>query len=362
MRPVLSLVLVLLVFALPVYSQPAKSGSGPLKVGFICGGPIADLGWNYSHNQGRLYLESKLPNQVKTTVVENVPETGEVERVLEKMIAQGYGLFFLTTYGYFEPTLRVANRHPDVIFMQLGRNESTKNLGTYYDLLHEPLYVAGTVAGRMTKTNKLGFVGGHPVPPVLQSINAFTIGARSVNPKAVTKVIWTNSWNDPPSEAEATKGLAETGVDVVTYATSNQSAILKTAESSGIKAVGVFADARQFAQKGWLTGACLEWGPFYVKVVQSVLNHTWKAETQKCGIKEGCYKLCEFGPAVPVDVSKQAKALEQDLKSQKIVIFQGPLKDRDGKVRLAAGQKADMKWLANMDFLVEGVQGSLTKK
>jgi len=352
----------LLVLALPVYAQPATPNSGPLKVGFICGGPTADSGWNSSHNQGRLYLDAKMRDRVKTTVVENVPETGEVERVLEKMIAQGYRLFFLTTYGYFEPVLRVAGRHPDVIFMQLGRNESTKNLGTYYDLLYEPLYVAGTVAGRMTKTNKLGFVGGHPVPPVLQSINAFTIGARSVNPKAVTKVIWTNSWNDPLSEAEATKGLAETGVDVITYATGNQSAILKTAESNGMLAIGVFADARQFAPKGWLTGACLDWGPFYLKVVQSVLDHTWKAETQVCDMKQGCYKLCAFGPAVPPNLSKQAKALEQDVRSQKVVIFQGPLKDRDGKLRLAAGQKADMKWLANMDFLVNGVQASFTKK
>jgi basic membrane lipoprotein Med (substrate-binding protein (PBP1-ABC) superfamily) len=204
--------------------------------------------------------------------------------------------------------------------MQLGRAESTKNVGTYYDLLYQPLYVAGTVAGRMTKTNKLGFVAGHPVPPVLQSINAFTIGARSVNPKAVTKVIWTNSWNDPLAEAEATKGLGEAGVDVVTYATGNDSAILKTADSNKMLSIGVFADARNLAPKGWLTGACLDWGPFYLKVAQSVLDHTWKSGTEICGMEEGCYKLCAFGDVVPPAVSKEARELEQNVKGRYEVV------------------------------------------
>jgi len=178
----------------------------------------------------------------------------------------------------------------------------------------------------------------------------------------VTKVIWTNSWNDPLSEAEATNGLAETGVDVVTYATSNQSAILKTADSKAMYSIGVFADAHQLAPKGWLTGACLDWGPFYVKVAQSVLDHTWKPGTQVCGMKEGCYRLCAFSNVVPPATIKQARELEEKVKSEKVIIFKGPLKDREGKERLAAGQKADLMWLANMDFLVNGVEGTLAKK
>jgi basic membrane lipoprotein Med (substrate-binding protein (PBP1-ABC) superfamily) len=181
----------------------AADQTHPLKIGFVCVGPVNDYGWNQAHNQARLYLEKQLPGQVQTTLAEKISEGSEAERVMERMIAQGNRLIFSTSYGYMEPMLRVAARHPDIIFMQMNRLQTTKNVGTYSQMQYQPMYLAGMVAGHMTKTNKLGFVSAHPVPPMVQSINSFTLGARSVNPKAQTRVVWTNSWSDQMLEAEA---------------------------------------------------------------------------------------------------------------------------------------------------------------
>jgi basic membrane protein A len=342
-------------------ASAAQSDAGTFKVGFVCSGALSDRGWNYAQKLGADYLETKMPN-VKAILAENIPESAESERVLEKMIAQGCKLVFTTSYGFLDPALRVAARHPDVVFMQINRDITAKNLGTYFSWQYQPLYIAGVVAGHMTKTNKLGFIASHPVPVLLQAINAFTMGARSVNPKAVAKVVWINSWSDPPAEVEAFKGLAESGVDVVANYQDNQTAILRTAEGLGIYAVGCWSDAHDLAPKEWLTGGCLDWGPLYVKITKSVMDHTWKSCSFTCGMEGGYIKLSSIGSAVPPTVKKEALALEQDMKSGKFAIYKGPLKDREGRERLRAGQKADMKWLASVDFFVDGVEGSLPKK
>lgn len=338
-----------------------QSNAETLKVGFLCVGPINDWGWNYAHNQGRLYLESKMPN-VKTTFAEKIPESAEAERVLEKMIAQGNKLIFTTSYGFLEPALRVAARHPEVTFMQVNRFETAKNLGTYFSQQYQPLYISGTVAGSMTKSNKIGFIAAHPVPPILQVINAFTLGARLVNPKVVTKVVWINSWSDPPTEAEAIRGLVESGVDVVAHIQDNQNTIMKTAEGLGVYSVGCYSDAHELAPKGWLTGPCLDWGPLYVQIAKSVIDHTWKSESLIKGMEGGYIKLATIGKAVPPDVKKRALTLEQDIIAGKVAVFQPPVKDRDGKERLPVGQKPSIKWLSNMDFFVAGVEGALPKR
>lgn len=356
----LAVLLVLTLLAQPM-AISADANAGTFKVGFLCVGSINDTGWNGAHNKGRLYLESKLPN-VKTTFAERIPENAEAERVLEKMVAQGNKLIFTTSYGFLEPALRVAARHPEVTFMQVNRFDTAKNLGTYFSHQYQPLYLAGVVAGRMTKTNKLGFLGAHPVPPLLQEANAFTLGARSVNPKVVTKVIWIGSWTDPPTEAEAIKGLVESGADVIGHVQDNQNTILKTAEDLGVYSVGCYNDAHELAPKGWLTGACLDWGPFYVRITKSVMDHTWKSGCITAGMEGGYIKLATFGNAVPAKVKKEVTDLENDIKSGKLVIFEGPLKDREGKQRLMPGQKPDIQWLASMNFFVSGIEGSLPKK
>jgi basic membrane protein A and related proteins len=330
----------------------------PMKVGFICDGSANDMGWNYAHDQARHYLENKLGNSVQTVFAENVPESGEAERVMEKMIAQGCQVIFVTSYGYLEPTMRVASRHPNTTFLQLGRFETAKNVGAYYDLQYEAMYIAGVVAGRVTKTNKLGYVGGHPVPPVIQCINAFTLGARSVNPKATTKVLWINSWSDSLAESEAVKGLKESGVDVVTHTQGNQTSVIRTADGAGMYSVGCFADASNLAPKGWLVGPCLNLGPYYVNQTRAVMDHTWKSERTQCGIKNGYITLSAFGKVVPPNVRKEAESTREQIVSGKLVVFKGPLADQNGKQQLAAGQTFDLQKLTGMNFLVSGVLSS----
>jgi basic membrane protein A len=336
----------------------------PLKIGFITVGAANDWGYNYSHDQGRHFVESAMPKQVETTIVERIPESAELERVMEKMISQGTRLIFSTSYGYFEPMMRVAGRHPDVMFEQCGRTvpETCKNASTYFPKQYQPEYITGMVAGRMTKKNDLGFIAAHPVPSVLQDINAFTLGARSVNPKAKVHVIWTNTWSDPATEAEATKGLIDSGVDVVAMHIDSPVTVVQTAEKNGIMSVGYHADLSKFAPKGWLTGQMWDWGPLYVKIAQSVRNGTWKPGNFTYGMNDGITKLAPFGKSVPAKVQQEAQALAKQIEKGTFTVFQGPLKDRDGKERVAAGKLPSTKLLDEMDWFVPGVEGTLPKK
>jgi len=344
-------------------SALAADSAKPLKVGFLCVGSINDWGWNYAHNKGRLYLESKMPKEVETTIVEKVPESAEAERVLERMVAQGNKLIFTTSYGYLEPALRVAARHRDVIFMQVNRPDSTvPNLATYFSNQYQPMYIAGVIAGRMTKANKLGVIAAHPVPQILNSINSFALGARSVNKKAMTTVVWVNSWCDPAIEGESFKSLAESGADVVVDLQDDQITVVKAAEQRGVFCIGYYSDAHQFAPKSWLTGGDLDWGPLYVRVVRSVIDHTWKNTTINEGLAGGYIKLSPLGSSIPPAVRKEALALESDIKSGKFIVLKGPVKDNQGKERLAAGKIPDANWLATMDYFVDGIQGALPRK
>jgi basic membrane protein A len=286
---------------------------------------------------------------------------------MEKMISQGNKLIFATSYGYLEPALRVATRHPDVIIMHCGRPnpQHMKNVGSYglsFMNHYNPMYVAGMVAGRMTKKNEIGYVAAHPVPPLLLALNAFTLGARSVNPKTKVHVVWTNSWSDPPTEAEAANGLIDRGVDVLAAHLDSTVTVVQTAEKNHLYAVGYHADLHRLAPKGWLTGEYWDWGPLYVSIAQSVLNHTWVAGDDSHGAQCPYGKLSTLGQAVPKDVQQKALSLFHDLDSGKMIVFKGPLTDREGKVRIPAGQVADNKFAGSIDWLVPGVEGSLTKK
>lgn len=347
------------VIASNLVSQPL-----PLKVGFITVGPVNDWGYNYAHDQGRKFLDSALSGKVQTVMVEKIPENAEVERVMEKMIASGVRLIFPTSYGYYEPALRVAQRHPDVIIESCGRvvSDKTKNVATYFARQYQPMYIAGIVAGRMTKTNKLGFIAAHPVPQVMQNINAFTLGARSVNPKATVHIIWTNSWSDPPTEAEAAKGLIESGVDVLSMHLDSPTTVVQTAEKAGIMSVGYHADLSKFAPKGWLTGEMWNWGPLYVQIAKSVLDHTWKPGNYRYDMKDGYTQLAPFGSAVPNAIRQEALRTKNKIEIGNLFVFQGPLKDRDGKMRVAPGKVADLNAVESMDWLVAGVEGVFNKK
>lgn len=332
----------------------------PIKVGFIMVGPLKDSGWDEAHNDGRLYVKNALSNLVETTVSENVPETSEAERVMEKMIAQGSKLIFATSYGYMEPVLHVAARHPKVVFMQINRSGTAKNLGTYAASIDQPMYLTGVVAGRLTKTNRFGFVAGQPIPVVMQEINAFALGARSVNPKATVSVVWINSWNDPAAESEAATALIEKGADVLAT-TNSYATVLRVAERTGKYSVGVNGDQSRFLPKSWLTGVTWNWGPLYLKITEDVQKGTWKPSSKSYGMRDNCLSLASFGSAVPNPVRTEALLAELHIKEGKLSVFQAPLKDRDGKVRLAAGQTATPKWLSEMNWFVDGVQGTSPK-
>lgn len=355
--------MLVMALAFPGSMPAAKSADQQqqlLKIGFVTVGPINDNGYNYAHNQGRLYLQSHLPN-VQTSIVENVPESAEAERVMEKMVAQGNRLIFSTSYGYLEPAERVAKRHSNVIVMQTWRPSRQSNMGSYAAYQYEPLYAVGTVAGKMTKTNKIGFVCAHPVPVLLQNINAFTLGARSVNPKATVKVVWTNSWSDPATEAEATKGLIESGVDILGCVLDSPLTVARAGEAHHIMVVGTQADLQKVAPTQWLVGSRWNWDNTYLKIAKSVQAKSWKKETLWLGMKDGAVEMCPFGKLVPKPVQDHAKVVADQIKAGKKIIFSGPIKDRDGKLRIAAGQVADAKQLSEMDWLVPGVEATLPK-
>lgn len=349
----------LLVCPLSLADQPP---SVPLKIGFLYVGPKNDYGWHYAQEIARLDLESKLKGKVQTMVAENIPEDAQAERVMERMIAQGCKLIFAPSYGYLEPVERVAARHADVKFMQLSRFVDKPNIASYFYLQYQAMYVAGVVAGRMTKNNKLGFVAAHPVPPLLQSINAYMLGIRSVNPKARLKVVWTNKWVDPATETEAAKGLIDSGIDVLAFDQSAPLAIVKTAESNKTPVVGCYTDDHQFAPKYWLTGCKFNWSPYYTQVAQSVIENKWRPGITICDMSTNGIQLSSFGPLVPNRIQVEALALADKIKSSKIVVFEGPIIDSTGKIRLPAGRKPDINWLAKMNFFVPGIDGSLPLK
>lgn len=339
----------------------AESNAPLLKVGFILTGSASDRGWNYAHDQGRQFLEKALKGRVQTDMVDNVPENAQVERVAEKMIAQGDKLIFSTSYGFLDPLLRVAARHPDVIFMQCQRHSTAKNVGTYYAVMWEPFYIGGYLAGKMTKTNKLGFLGGHPVPVCIASLNSYALGARAANPKVRVKVVWNNSWQDPANEAEATKGLIESGVDVILSELNTASTVVQTAEKGHIYSIGTEVDMRDLAPKGWLIGQTFNWGPLYVKIANSVLDKTWKAANTVYPMKDGYVGVTTCGEAVPSALRREAAVLLRKITDGSLVIFKGPLPDRDGKLQVAAGKVASAHDIENMTWAVPGVDGVIPK-
>ena len=332
----------------------------PLKIGFIMGGPINDLGWNQAHNEGRLYLDKTMHDKVQTIFAENIPENAESARVMEKMIAQGVKVIFLTTYGYLDSGFSVASHHPDVIFMQINRlsNKNLPNLGIYFPYYYEPLYAAGIVAGRMTKSNKIGFIVGHAVSNVLAAVNAFTLGAQSVNPKVNVRLVCTNSWNDPTTETEATKALVENDADIILSNLDSSLKVCRAAAKAGACCIGIHYDLSKQVPKAWLTGQAHNYGALYTKIVEQIMNGSWTPGPKYYTLKDGYTKLASFGQAVPLSVQKEALTVLQKLQNGKLVVFHGPIKDASGKERISKGKIADSTALASMNWVVEGVVGS----
>lgn len=329
-----------------------------LKVGFIYVGPVGDAGWTFAHDNGRKHIEAKFGDRIKTTFVEKVPEGADAERVIRDLVAQGHKLIFATSFGFGDAMEKVAKDHPDVKFEHATGYKTSENLRVYEAKFYEDAYMAGVVAGTVTKTNTIGFVASFPIPEVLRNINAFTLGARSVNPKVTTKVVWVNTWFDPPKESEAAQALINQRADVLLQNT-DSTAVLQTAEKNGKFAFGWDSDMSAFAPKAHLGSAVVNWGPYYEKAVNDVLNGSWKTADTKWGTKEGANDLIKVADSVPEAAKKRVDEIKAGLKAGTFNVFQGPLKDNTGKVVLEKDQAADDAWKGRINFYIEGVEGKV---
>jgi basic membrane protein A and related proteins len=338
----------------------AATAAEALKVGFIYVSPIGDAGWTFQHESGRRQMAAALGDKVETKFIETVPEGAEAERVIRQFAADGYGLVFTTSFGYMNPTIKVAKRFPGTKFEHATGYKRADNVGTYNVRFYEGRYLAGIVAGAMSKSNVAGYVAAFPIPEVLMGINAFTLGMQSVNPAAQTKVIWTNSWYDPGREREAADVLVTQGADVLTHHT-DSTAVVQAADEKGVYAVGYHSDMSKYGPRAHLTAVTHHWGDFYTKTTQEVIDGTWQSADTWGGIKAGMVSLAPINPVVPDDVVTQVEKIEQAIKSDRFHPFQGPVKDQDGKVRIAAGKTISDEDLQKMDWYVQGVQGKLPR-
>ncbi len=332
--------------------------SEPLKVGFIYVSPIGDAGWTFQHETGRRQMAAALADKVDTKFIETVPEGAESERVIRQFAADGYRLVFTTSFGYMNPTIKVAKRFPGTTFEHATGYKRGKNVGTYNVRFYEGRYLAGIVAGGMSKTGIAGYVAAFPIPEVLMGINAFTLGMQSVNPGARTKVIWTNSWYDPGREREAAGVLVTQGADVLTHHT-DSTAVVQAADEKGVYAVGYHSDMSKYGPRAHLTAVTHHWGDFYTRLTQQVIDGDWESRDIWGGIEAGMVSLARINPIVPGDVVALVEKNEEAIRSGSFHPFQGPVKDQEGKVRIAAGTTISDADLQKMDWYVQGVQGKL---
>ena len=347
--------------AAPAADAPAAAGGDAageeLIIGALHVGSMNDAGYNQAQHAGLVAMNENLPN-VKLIEAENVPESADAERVMENMIQQGAKIIFPQSFGYLDPALNVAAKYPDVTFMHPAGFKLADNFGTYWGNNFEAMYLAGIAAGAATESNQLGFITAFPIPNILASLNAFHLGAKSVNPDVVTTLVINGAWVDPTKEAAATNALADAGVDVVTMIVDSPVTIVKTAEERGIKVIGFHSDALQeFAPNGWLTGVAYTWGPLFTRIVQSVEDGTWKSEHIRGGVESDYVTLAAFGPSVTEETKAKIEAAKAGIISGELKIFQGPILDNEGTVRIAEGEAGGIELLDTTDWLVEGVVG-----
>ncbi len=329
------------------------------KVGFIYVGPIGDHGWSYRHDIGRLAIDKALGDKVETTYIESVKEGPDAERVIQQLASSGHDLIFTTSFGFMNPTLKAAKRFPNVKFEHATGYKRADNVSTYSARFYEGRYIAGVIAGKMTKSNVVGYIGSFPIPEVVRGINSFLLGARSVNPNVTIKVIWVSTWYDPGKEADAAKVLIDQGADIITQHTDSP-APMQVAENRGVSGFGQASDNIKFAPKAQLTAIIDNWDGYYVSRARAVVDGSWKSEDVWGGLKDGMVSMAPY-TNLPADVVKLAEETEAAIVSGKIHPFQGPIKNQDGKVMAEAGSVIDDGTLLGMNWYVEGVEGKLPK-
>jgi simple sugar transport system substrate-binding protein len=336
--------------------EPKKAE--PTKVAFVYVSPVGDAGWTTQHNRGREEMAKALGDKVSTSFVEKVSEGADAERVIRDLASQGNKLIFTTSFGFMNPTLKVAEEFPDVKFEHATGYKTAKNMATYNVRFYEGRYLAGLIAGKSTKTNTLGYVAAFPIPEVLQGINAFTLGARSVNPKVQVRVVWVNTWYDPGKERDAANALIGQGADIVTHHT-DSTATVATAEEKGKMAIAYHSDMSKFGPKAQLAAVTHHWGPYYTQRVQALLDGKWETGSVWMGMKDGAIKLEAINPSVPKDVADMVTAKGEEIASGKFHPFTGPIKTNDGKDVIGKDAALTDEQLGKMDFYVQGVVGKV---
>ena len=346
------------VVAAPPAAEAPAASTGPLKIAFAYIGPVGDGGWSFAHDNARKALEKEFGDKIVTTYVESVPESADAERVLRDFVGQGNQMVFGTTFGYMETMVKIAADHPEVKFEHATGYKTAPNLRTYDSRTYEGAYLAGIVAGAMTKTNTLGVVGSVPIPEVIRNINSFTLGAQSVNPKIKTKVVWVNEWFSPPKETEAATSLINGGADVL-FQNTDSPAVLKTAQEKGKRAFGWDSDMTAYGPKAHLGSAIINWTPYYTKAVKDALEGTWTTGQAWWGVKEGAIDLVSVAEDVPAETRARLEEVKNGLRDGSFSIWKGPLMDNAGKEILAADMVADDKFLGGVNFYVKGVEGKV---
>jgi simple sugar transport system substrate-binding protein len=331
----------------------------PLKIAFAYVGPVGDGGWTFAHDNGRKALEKEFGDKVVTSFVENVPESADAERVMRDLVGQGNKLIFGTTFGYMEPMLKAAADNAEIKFEHATGYKKAANLRTYDSRTYEGAYMAGIIAGGMTKSNTLGVVASIPIPEVIRNINSFTMGAQSVNPKVKTRVVWVNEWFNPPKETEAATSLINGGADVL-FQNTDSPAVLKTAQDKGKRAFGWDSDMTAYGPKAHLASSVINWGPYYIKATRDALEGKWEGNQGVWwGVKEGAIDIVSIADDVPAEIKAKVDAVKAGLKDGSFVIWKGPIVGQNGKEVLKKDEVADDGFLGGIKFYVKGVDSKM---
>jgi basic membrane protein A and related proteins len=338
---------------------PAPAKPEPLKIAFAYVGPVGDGGWTFAHDNARKAVEKEFGDKVQTIGVEKVAESADAERVFRDLAGQGNKLIFGTTFGYMEPMLKIAAELPGVKFEHATGFKTAPNMRTYDSRTYEGAYMAGVIAGKMTKSNTLGVVGSIPIPEVIRNINSFTLGAQSVNPKVKTKVVWVSEWFNPPKETEAAQSLINQGADVL-FQNTDSSAVLQTAGKNKKYAFGWDSDMTAYSPEAHLASSIINWAPYYIKATREALDGKWAgASGIWWGVKEGAIDIVSISDKVPADTKAQVEKIKAGLKDGTFSIWKGPITGQDGKPVLKEGEVADDKFMSGIMFYVKGVEGKV---
>ncbi len=329
------------------------------KIGFVYVGPVGDGGWTYEHNQGRKAVEAEFGDKVETVFVENVAEGPDSERVMTQMALNGADLIFTTSFGYMDPTINVAKKFPNVKFEHATGYKTAPNVSVYSARFYEGRAVQGTIAGRMTKSNIVGYIGSYPIPEVIRGINSAYIHAKKVNPDVQFKIVWAFTWFDPAKEADAAKVLIEQGADVILQHTDSTAPQAAAKNAGNVITFGQASDMAEYAPSPRVSSIIDNWAPYYIARTKAVMDGTWETVNTWDGIGAGMVKIGEISSAVPEDVKAEALALKASIASGAYHPFTGPLNKQDGTPWLAAGEVADDGTLAGMNFYVEGIEGDI---